>query len=300
MTKLKLSYSVLNAYKKCPRSFMYRYLNEAVPLPLYTPVAVASPLEFGHLVHRFMELWLTGDRDVNDVKKQIVEESKETSVYACEGKRGLRHLMSVIDNFIEYVDGDPFKLWKKPLALEPELNWHFATIDGVEVTWSSHFDGIVEMHNGDLMVLEHKTTSSVIETDFEKRTRPNAQVNSYIYALKNHGDPKFRDVKGVLFNALSSYYVKTKARTKRTYVAQLPIIVEDWEIQEWYEETYKKIEELIRDIRLNQFNKNAPDACTVFGRPCTYRELCMLKPEDRQKEFEDYYVQEPWKGFSLE
>lgn len=294
MRKIYLSYSVLAEYKKCPRSFCNRYLLELVPKPWDGPQRWGSPLEFGHLFHFFMERWLAGE-GIDEVWDQIQEEAKSLAIANVpdDCNRSLAHLGEVIGHLREYFDDDPNKFWT-PLALEPEIEWKFGEIDGWEVWWRSHFDGVGKLEDGKTVVLEHKTTSQPMKS-FEKRLKPNAQVASYAYAMTNHTKWEFN---GVLFTAVNTRQYKNPENYEQ--VRQYMVECNEFEQQEWYLDTEATIKHLLADLKAGYFPKEGgPNACTMYGS-CKFMKICSNLELDKDDIIRDNYVREAWKGFAID
>lgn len=298
MVKIYLSYSVLAEYKKCPHAFFNRYIKELVPKPWDGPLDWGSPLEFGHLLHMFMQHWLWGV-PFEDVKKLVNEEAQTLDIIKVpdEANRSLLHLWDTIENAKEYFEQDPFKFWK-PIVLEPEVEWKvgdFTTKSGkkYEVYFRSHFDGVAELPDGRTVVLEHKTTSQPF-SQFEKRLKPNAQVSSYAHAMRHHTDWSFD---GVLFTAVNTrrYKDPSKYEQVRQYMVDCPL----WESDEWFEHTQRTIKKLLEDIEDGIFSRgDDPNVCTMFGQ-CKFIKLCSQSPLGRADTEKRLFLKEPWKGFEI-
>lgn len=311
MTKIKkliLSYSVLNEYRKCPQSFAYRYLKGLVK-PTLPSMTKGSPLTFGTLIHKFLELY-HGGTPGHEALQTVLALGADSGLQSVDPgeQRSLLHLELLASTYLQkhpdpYADFRPITIEGK-VALEYENDFLFATLpNGAQVIWRQHFDGVVEAT--DLSILEHKTASGNLLEGLVERMLPNDQAVGYVYGARRGLN---LDVKGVLFNGLCtyrslvnpSYKARPGAKNANQPLFHRQFVpIEAWMLQEWEAETLRTIKRLVEDIEDNLFTKNAPDSCTVFNSRCKFADLCKVDMKNRTSLIELMYDIEPWKGFSV-
>lgn len=309
--RIVLSYSVLNAYKQCPQYFMYRYL-KGLSKPEVLSSTTGSPLVFGQLAHKFLELYHGGVMP-HEAQSRVMAEAGISSLrsVAPGETRSCLHLDLMMSKYLDtYSDPDseftPVLIENKP-ALEYENDFLLATLsNGCQVIWRQHYDGIVEMRDGSNAILEHKTSSGNLHEDLVQRMLPNDQAVGYVYGVKK---TLSFPITGVYFNGLCTYrpLVNPGYKPRDMSKKAMPLFyrrfveIADWQLDEWESETLRTVKRLIEDIEESVFGKNAPDACTLWNRRCAFADLCQTTGKNRANIIElAYETPPPWKGFLCE
>jgi hypothetical protein len=289
--KLILSFSVLNEWRRCPRKFMHRYVQSLVP----KTEGERGALDFGSSVHKYFEKVLGGA-----THEESLAEAK-TSL-AADGFRSQVHLDGLIAAYREKYPSEDFEV----IATEKEFEVVLPFAD-CQVLWRAHADAVIKFKDGRLAILEHKTSSSNLLFGWMPRMLPNAQAVGYVWAAQSSG----LALDSILFNAMSTDQKLLNpdyAPKKRTgEIGERPLLflrhelnIEPWMVQEWLRDVTRDVRKIIADIESGSFTQNAPDACTVFNRPCEFRDICLTWPTARDTMIESAFKLEPWKGFEVE
>jgi len=310
MRKIKrivLGYSVLANYNQCETKFKYQHI-ENLTKPSTPDMTQGSPLSFGTYWHEFMEFYHNG-RPAQECLDQVLGKASQTilaSVYP-EAKRSLLHLELLLNNYVKvfpnpYSDFRPYdKLEGKP-AFEFEVQ--FVLSSDPLIIWRQRYDGIVYLPNGEIAILEHKTSSGDLRKDLRARMMPNAQAVGYVYGLRRVLEVP---VTGVLFNGACTYRplvnpdykYRGKGEPQPLFLREF-VKVEEWMLDEWLSATLRKVKRMIEDIEDNVYGNDAPNSCTIFNSTCKFRNLCLSEPLDRERLKRVHFENDTYEGFEIE
>lgn len=321
---ITIDYTTLSSWRKCPTFFRYKYLEALSKISTFTPEETqkrGSPLEFGRLIHRGLELWHAGGLAPGDVLDAVYMEAARTELVHVtpDGDRNIPHLQELLHAYCQkYPDphGDFTPVERDGTKfLEYAYEFKLGTVGGIPITWKQHWDGLVMQKDGSHAVLEHKTASGDPRGSFSDRMLPNDQAIAY-----SLGASLFLGVPTtpVLFNGISSdrnaiseewrkaqadRHAKNPTRFKPPFEPFLRCLINitPEHHAEWLASALRDVRRLIEDIQEASFSRNAPDACTVFNRRCAFSDLCKFTGQARSSMLEFQYEKlEPWKGFVIE
>lgn len=166
-------------------------------------------------------------------------------------------------------------------ALEVRFEAPFEGVDGLR--FSGRIDKIASLQ-GDLYVVDLKTTKSALSDYYFNMYNPNTQIYSYLWVTRHIlGLP----VKGFMVDAIQT-------GVNFTRFGRQVFNVSDEQISEWH----KDIQEVVRQVDYYHANDHWPgnfSACTSFGG-CKFREACARNPSNRQAWLEADFVQRPYGG----
>ena len=149
------------------------------------------------------------------------------------------------------------------------------------IEYGGIFDGLVDF-NGQIWVLEHKTTSQLGSYYFNQ-FKPNNQVTGYIWAAEKLSG---RKVQGAIINAIGVY--KTGAtKFERGMTARHAQDIIEWA------ENVRRVCNQIKRAEKEGFSMST-GACTLYGM-CEYHSVHVLShPLERQKRLEQDYMIDNW------
>lgn len=321
MKKVKsitIGYSVLSEYKKCPEKFKLRYA-EGITKKSHGTVYWGSPLLFGQFLHLFMELYYSGQFPAEQAIHETLLKAGQSdlSQVAPEKQRSLYHLEQILYAYIHRYGTNHTSTWAPAIVDGKsgiELEVDIPLMPGV--TWRQHYDGLVIANidmpdfgvtKGQYLILEHKTSSGDMRTSLLPRMDPNDQVEGYTYGASRHLK---LPVNSVLFNGVGTYrplvepgyaanFKKKYRKDAQPLFLRNLIKVSERSLDRWEKDTKRTISRLIEDIEQNDFTRNAPDACTLWGG-CEFQQLCKSSCTDPKDLISSMYNKEPWKGWQIE
>jgi hypothetical protein len=329
MRKIKhitLGYSSLAAWRRCATSFKYRYLNNYVrrsfaPNEQQLRKAKGSALTFGSLIHEALELWHGGKSNRSEEILNIISPKIDERLghIPPDNDRSAQHCKELITAYINHYDAQsdflPIDInGVSGLEYQNDLSLHS------RVTWRVHFDGIVTLtrkiaelgsEKGDVVVLETKTASD-LDRNFRTRMFSDQAIGYSHQATALLGQDK---PVPILFNGLSTRRSALKAymdkdyadNYRQKYKKEPPalfhrelVAIKPWQHTEWKANVLQDTRRLISDIEKDEFSRNAPDSCTVFGGLCQFSQLCQEQPNARLALADLLYDEDDWKGWVIE
>ncbi len=235
MIHMKLSKSKVNTYLKCPLEFKFQYIDE-IEVPQNKYMALGSDV---HLVaEKFAEKF--GD-DLNDVNidNELLKIVHEENI----GYDLTEHLDNLGSFFKRAFVENDFKLYSQEEYLIDE-----------EHRFSGICDIILEDENGELIVIDYKTSKS---SSFSKYRR---ELCYYKLLVENVYEKTVSRV-GIFF-------------TKNGRLRLLDICDEDNKRYYLNNDEIKEAVETMHKVRREINNENFPAKRQYLCRFCTYRHIC--------------------------
>lgn len=151
---------------------------------------------------------------------------------------------------------------------------------GLPYVLCGHLDRVVDF-NGEIFVMDHKTTTSTPTNYYWNQFEPNNQMTLYTLA----GKIIFQtNIKGVIIDAGQILIDDTRFTRGTTY--RTPDQLEEWlqDLSAWL-------------LKAEEYAKNGywpmnDTACDKYGG-CKFREICSKSPSVREKFLKSDFVQEP-------
>lgn len=232
---MKLSKSKVNSYLKCPREFKFQYIDE-IEVPQNKYMALGSDV---HLVaEKFAEKF--GDElDNVDIKNELLRISNEEDI----GYDLAEHIDNLGSFFNEMFVENDFKLYSQEEYLLDEKN-----------RFSGICDIILEDDNGDLIVIDYKTSKS---SSFSKYRR---ELCYYKLLVENVYEKTVSQV-GIFF-------------TKNGRLRLLDICNEDNKRKYLNYAEIDEAVETLHEVRNKINDGKFPAKRQFLCKYCTYKHLC--------------------------
>jgi hypothetical protein len=278
-------------------------------------------------MHLFLEKFYSLNADPNVPVEATIDEinklveSTTLALVEPDKQRSALHLDMLMRQYIDHYGEDPHKFFRPIMhdgkeGIELEVDFYLTP----RIKWRQHFDGLVEivqthktpsgieLSKGEIVILEHKTSSGDMRKSLKERMLPNDQAEGYVYgANRILGLP----VNKVLFNGLGTYRKLVEPGYRQNYANkygkecqplfyQHVVEITDEFLNRWENDSIRDANRLIEDIEDSNFSRNAPDACTLWGRKCVYSSLCEASCADRKDLIEWDFEKESWKGWNIE
>ena len=167
-----------------------------------------------------------------------------------------------------------------------------------QIEWTGIIDMLAEV-NGDLYVVDHKTTS-IISQDFFDGFEIAMQPTGYFAAMK----AAFPDlpIKGFMANVLAcrkpvaAITKSGKPTTSKPFEAfRRQYHYSDWHVNEFKQDALALVEELFANVTNKFFPKKTQWCVGKYGK-CPYFDVCSLPPESRMDMLNsDQYTTNTWK-----
>ncbi len=287
----------LRSLATCPRKYQYEILqgrkngNEA--------------MRFGLVYHAAKEIldaeltcdWAEDEALISAIKYVWDETEKwetEDDIPCTDNARTRYTLVRGLVWSLEALGTDiitPFEFPDGTLGIE--LSWRvplpYEYVDGTLTQWDKkpyllcgHFDGLVNFQ-GDVYVLERKTTKKTLKSWFFKEFSPNVQISTYALAA----DLMYQtlDVRGVIVEAM-----QTAVGFSR-YLRQ-PIKRTPEQREEFLTEVIHYIKQAEGYAESGVYPKNE-SACMMYGG-CAFQKICSLSPSVRQDFLESNFKVDKW------
>ena len=207
-----------------------------------------------------------------------------------------------------------YPLGKVELPTNMFFQWGFGTLsndeikekDAVEagvmlpvhIEWTGIIDMLAEI-NGDLYVVDHKTTS-IISQDFFDGFEIAMQPTGYFAAMR----AAFPDlpIKGFMANVLAcrkpvaALTKSGKPTSSKPFEAfRRQYHYSDWHVNEFKQDALALVEELFANVTNKFFPKKTQWCVGKYGK-CSYFDVCSLPPESRfEMLMTDQYTNNTWK-----
>lgn len=168
----------------------------------------------------------------------------------------------------------------------------------VHIEWTGIIDMLAEI-NGDLYVVDHKTTS-IISQDFFDGFEIAMQPTGYFAAMRAAfpGLP----IKGFMANVLAcrkpvaAITKSGKPSTSKPFEAfRRQYQYSDWHVNEFKQDALALVEELFANVTNKFFPKKTQWCVGKYGK-CPYFDVCSLPPQSRMDMLmSDQYINNTWK-----
>lgn len=187
-------------------------------------------------------------------------------------------LRSVVWHILEYYDDNLETLILADGKPAVELNFKLE-VGGIMLC--GHLDRVV-LWDGDLYVLDHKTTKSAITGHYFQQFRPDNQMSLYSLAASIIFESP---IKGVIIDAAQIMVGFT--RFQRGFTHRTPA-----ELEEWLRETRFHIDQAHHYADCGVYPLN-DKSCDKYGG-CVFRPICSSSPEVRAKLLESSFKKREW------
>ncbi|WP_407393111.1 PD-(D/E)XK nuclease family protein [Methanobrevibacter sp.] len=232
---MKLSKSKVNTYLKCPLEFKFQYIDE-IEVPQNKYMALGSDV---HLVAEKFAEKFEDDLDDVDIENELLKIAHEEEI----GYDIDEHVDNLASFFREvFIDND-YKLFCQEEYLLDEVN-----------RFSGICDIILEDENGELIVIDYKTSKS---SSFSKYRR---ELCYYKLLVENVLDKPVSQV-GIFF-------------TKNGRLRLLDVCDEENKRKYLNENEINEAIDTLHYVRREINNENFPANRQYLCRYCTYREIC--------------------------
>lgn len=166
-----LTYSMMNSFLSCRRLFNYRYERNLVPIER------SNTLSFGSAIHAGLEFWFkyhvaSGAINALENKCEDMNMSEDESAKAAV----------LLDRYMKHWNDDPFDVEEVEFEFKTPLINPATGRSSKTFMLSGKVDGLVRMNNGELYILEHKTTSA-IDNAYIDRIMIDSQISIYANAI---------------------------------------------------------------------------------------------------------------------
>lgn len=293
MKTVRISYSAIAAYWRCPAYFKQHYLQGKV-LP---QSGEKQHLSFGTAVHKVLELY-HGGLDIHAALDQVMPDVAEGN-----DRYSGYHLINLMNAYSKYWNDKDVKLMSTEQQLEAEI-----FNDGnLRVIYQGTADAIMN-ENGEAVLWEHKTAADIGQ-QFQIMAEMSNQACGYALLCRMNGI----NVKSVRYNALQTYlsklltHIDLSSRDPLTLTEkQQKLLVDgvpfrrvlcdrnDDDIERFTRDVLICVDDILRDIKTNYFVQKRHEPCTAFGG-CEYRNVCLFPKVNSDSEF----VIEPQARFQI-
>lgn len=281
---LKIDYSSLSCWRKCPEMFhnlLVRRFKEPVE---------AEPLLIGTAVHSGLEAMYSGD----DWRKALTEAVSSSDLgYKGQGEKGsLPHLVSLLEEYENYY-GNPDHTFVPLKNGSPKIEMHLEKRVTELVTFQGKVDMLVKDGvSGNLICVDHKTTSDL--RYFQNKADNNDQATGYMYLCTQNGYKCTQ----FAFNVLTTA-TRFLGKPHKLFARHLTTR-NDWHFEDFQDRLLRDAVRIVEDLESGMYSANKPDACTLYNRLCPYYNVCSTEPVRRQEFLENQFITNPWEGLQIE
>lgn len=194
--------------------------------------------------------------------------------------------------FSGYKERFPNSLYK-PIAVEKPFKLLLGRVDEVDIYWTGILDRIVEFQGGTYF-LELKTTSHRIDDAWLKQFRVSGQLRGYIWAGQQLLGQKFD---GAIVHGVEKAAIPKTGRARKVeeLIGASMVEIEPELVEEWKENTLKKIASIHSALAAGHYTRNLGDACNAYNfSGCPFRDICGVPAGMRQQVVEEGYVRRIW------
>lgn len=146
---------------------------------------------------------------------------------------------------------------------------------GLPLVYCGRYDMLAVDEQGDVWVNDEKTTGS-LGPKWGNQWQLDSQMSGYCWAanklLEAQGDP--RRVKGANVRGVS--FLKYGYET-----VQVAALRQQWEIDRWYAQMCKDIEQWKNAYIYQDHNQILDHACALYNNPCSHDKLCKSRNPER-------------------
>lgn len=294
--KVKINPSSLTVIQTCPKKAFYSLYNNLVPnVP-------STATTFGSAIHKALEIFYAAPRE----ERQLVTNYKKNIDLMCHGQelpdesssliyRATRGFISeaqalaslpdtdmrsivnggwLLSHYYETRINDPYEIYKNSEGeslVEQTYTHPIHSEDGLDIELFGTIDAILENKaNGQIVVCDHKTTSSTNMNDFYNRTKPNHQYTAYIYLAQ-----KCLNLTTENF-MINCFQVKNRPKTSRGSGPNFLHLItkrSPEDINDFIKTTVYYVKEYIKWVETGYWPYGPVDACANYGR-CSFLDVC--------------------------
>ncbi len=236
---MRFSASSLDCFQECPRKFKYKYIDRE-------PDPTGDPAAIGRAVHAALEWWPNNCKHIE----------------ACDVLSGDNRLIA--RGMVRKVREVPWTV------LSVEQKFKIETEKGEVV---GALDGLV-WHQGELYILERKTTSIDIDT-FKSLKTFDRQTSLYYFGAMSLG----HSPAGVILDIITRPKLRhSLSESDNEFEERIEnAVVHDWAVLRKtdadLENNENELEQVIDLIQLGKYPRNA-GACLKYGKLCPYFSKC--------------------------
>lgn len=270
-------FTALDTFQACPSKYKKRMLQHL------SPKTVAPALEFGKAIHMGLEQYYLALRKEFPRIQAIgnaLSTFKENYTREDDPKRTQLIGEQMLQDYTEVYQKEPFKVIDVEVGFAVPLGGF---------TFTGRLDALVEW-DGQLYVMEHKTTS-MLGTTYFKQFEMSMQIDGYIYAAEQLTG---RRCLGVLVNAMQP---RTKTKKLEDHFARDPIGRTQFEREEFVREVPLLIKDILKSEESGEFVRSKR-SCFSYNYQCPYWDLCKYG-EDEKMITRDFNV-EKWEPYKVE
>lgn len=241
--QLILSHSKRMLWQQCHRKYKYSYVMGLKPEHL------PRAMHMGTTTHAAIEAWLKQP----ELASEIVQTVRNVDV----------HLGQALDTYFTKHSADEDLVTLRTSVAFNERLFDVESADGpVEVRLAGELDALaVWKKNKTLWVVERKSTGQ-IPSNLVTRFNLDDQVRGYTYIVRRRW---MLPAEGAIEDIIRF--------TKNTELVRDFVQVEDWMLDEWYEDMVGIAQEII-DAEHEDRYPMSPHSCHVFGT-CAFNSLCL-------------------------
>ena len=234
----------------------------------------------------------TYDRDValgmdtleataNGMKAAAIS-SQELLGQSTDNRRTLHTLMRALAKYGQHWENDPIKTSIHPVTGKPAVEIRFEVpIPGTRYRMSGRIDRLGD-EDGQVCIVEHKTTVAALDERYWRTFSPNTQVYGYVWALR---DILGIDIHSVVIDAITSGVGYTRFARQTFYITEE-------QTQEWIKEAVYWMDRTREAHNTGFFPRNL-SSCGNYGG-CKFRGVCLRSPGTIRNEWlSDVYVKRP-------
>lgn len=256
-----LDHSALSLLLDCPRAWFHKYI-EGIE-----PKGTALRLVAGSAMHKGLAV-LYGSGLIEDAVQALAEEYGQQQPFGDLDFLTIGHLETVLRNYYDrWVGQDPFEVVS--LIEEPIVE----SIDGLQIGGIP--DMVVE-EGGELVVVDHKTTTSFLGSHLYNRVKFTKQMPIYCLLLT---EKLGRPVRRAIVNAIytGKYAASEKSKAAKFERWSFEYSEEDLEETKWWlRNTIEDSDDLRRRVEPEErfFTQHGGSHCGW----CEFKSLCEVPP----------------------
>jgi hypothetical protein len=288
---------MLSSYKDCPRKYYLRHILN------WRSAGTSLPLTFGLAWHAAMDVvWQhakqLSERELPEYAlAKFLETWEEQGLNAQLGLEEIEKMLprtpSVALEMLRAYVNTRGRMLQEAEVLAVEQPFAVPLPSMLDVWYVGKLDKIVR-YNGQLLVLEHKTTTAYkkdggFQTAYVEGWFSDSQVKGYQFGG------------ALFFPGLKQVWVDAALVHKQVHNAFRFVPVEHGAplLQEWIDDTRDWIGRVQRDYARGYFPKNENSCMGKFGA-CPYLDICRTTPKPQDlKAPPEGYLEERWEPFDL-
>lgn len=264
----KIDSSILAEFRRCPRSFYYRYV-----LCLEPSHALSVDLSFGGAfalaVETMRKAVMEGEQDGDTVIAQgVLAAVKEFGHRMDHRTKTTRTLISAIILYYDTwpIEKDGFKIQQTETPFMLPISG--LSYQGEQVYLTGTMDAILAQGDS-LIPVDEKTTSAFGDTWVSKWDM-RGQFTCYLWAMRQLGIPS----NGLLVRGI--------CLTKEIKFLQFMTYRTDRQIQEWYNSKLYDISQMIFCATEDFWPSDCSEGCNLYYG-CSYKKLCTAMDQEHEE-----------------